>query len=203
MDNCAWADMNEREKVYHDTEWGVPVHDDRIMFEHLCLECLQCGLSWDLMLKKRAVFRQCFADFDYDRIAEFTETDVERILNTEGMLRSRRKIEAVINNARYFIKIRAEFGSFCDYIWAFAGGKTILYRGHEAPDGRIAVSNALSDRLSRDLKKRGFKYVGPVTIYSHLQACGVINDHGADCPCRQQICEQYPTVELEPDGDVF
>ena len=203
MSCCAWADANDRMKIYHDTEWGVPVHDDRIMFEHLSLECLQCGLSWDLMLKKREVFRQCFAGFDFERIAQFTEEDVERALNTGGMLRSRRKIEAVINNARYFIKVREEFGSFCDYIWSFAGGKTILYRGHGVPGARVTVSNGLSARIARDLKKRGFKYVGAVTIYSHLQACGIINDHDADCPCGRRIRESGPTVELDPDEEVY
>ena len=201
MHNCAWADMNEANRVYHDTEWGVPVHDDRKMFEHLTLECLQCGLSWDLMLKKREIFRRCFADFDYDRIAAFTEADVERILNTSGMIRSPRKIRAVVNNARCWQQLRAAFGSGSAYFWAHAEEKTILYRGHA--EGRVPVSNGLSDHISRDLKKRGFRYVGPVTIYSHLQACGIINDHDADCPCFRIINDQGPTVTLEPDAEVF
>ena len=109
MGYCIWADMNEANKRYHDNEWGIPVHDDRHMFEHLMLECMQCGLSWDLMLKKREIFRSCFAGFDYDRIAAFTEEDVNRIMETEGMIRSPRKIRAVINNAQCFQKIREEF----------------------------------------------------------------------------------------------
>ena len=117
MGYCTWAGMNEANQIYHDTEWGIPVHDDRQMFEHLTLECLQCGLSWDLMLKKREIFRECFCNFEYDRIAEFDDEDVERILNTEGMIRSPRKVQAVINNARCYQKVREEFGSFCDYIW--------------------------------------------------------------------------------------
>ena len=200
MSNCGWADMNTANRVYHDTEWGIPVHDDRQMFEHLTLECLQCGLSWDLMLKKREIFRQCFDNFAYDVVARFDETDVARILNTEGMIRSRRKIEAVIQNARCYQKIREEFGSFCAYIWAWSDGKTILYEGHEK--GRIPVSNGLSERISRDLKKRGFKYVGPITVYSHLQACGIINDHGADCPCYEKINRTYPTVFMQRDAEV-
>ncbi len=199
MGHCGWAYTSEANRIYHDCEWGVPVHDDRQMFEHLTLECLQCGLSWGLMLKKREIFRQCFANFEYDRIAAYGEEDVQRILNTEGMLRSPRKVRAVINNARCYQKIRAEFGSFCDYLWGYTNGKTVLYDGHK--EGRIPVSNGLSDRISRDLKKRGFQFIGPVTIYSHLQACGIINDHACDCPCYKKINETCPTVTWEPDQE--
>ena len=199
MGYCGWANTDPLDKVYHDTEWGIPVHDDRHMFEHLTLECMQCGLSWALMLKKREIFRKCFDNFDYDRIADYNEADVERILNTEGMIRSPRKVNAIINNARCYQKVREEFGTFCDYIWSYSDGKTILYQGHDA--GRIPVSNGLSARISKDLKKRGFKYVGPVTIYSHLQACGIINDHDKDCPCRKKILDGYPTVVRRRDGE--
>lgn len=199
MGYCGWANTDPLDKVYHDTEWGIPVHDDRHMFEHLILECMQCGLSWALMLKKREIFRKCFDNFDYDRIADYNEADVERILNTEGMIRSPRKVNAIINNARCYQKVREEFGTFCDYIWSYSDGKTILYQGHDA--GRIPVSNGLSARISKDLKKRGFKYVGPVTIYSHLQACGIINDHDKDCPCRKKILDGYPTVVRRRDGE--
>ena len=201
MGYCTWADMNEANRIYHDTEWGIPVRDDRHMFEHLTLECLQCGLSWDLMLKKRGTFRKCFDDFDYDKIAAYDEKDVGRILDTEGMIRSPRKINAVINNARCYQKVREEFGSFCDYIWAYSDGKTILYEGHDT--GRIPVSNGLSDRISRDLKKRGFKYVGAITIYSHLQACGIINDHDIECGCHKKITENYPTVIKPRENEVY
>ena len=201
MGYCGWANTDPLDKVYHDTEWGIPVHDDRHMFEHLTLECMQCGLSWVLMLKKREIFRKCFDNFDYDRIADYNEADVERILNTEGMIRSPRKVNAIINNARCYQKVREEFGTFCDYIWSYSDGKTILYQGHDA--GRIPVSNGLSVRISKDLKKRGFKYVGPVTIYSHLQACGIINDHDKDCPCRKNILDGYPTVVRRRDEEVY
>lgn len=200
MSNCAWANVNEQERLYHDTEWGVPVHDDRVMFEHLCLECLQCGLSWDLMLTKREVFRQCFAGFDYDKVAAFGEEDVARIMGTPDMIRSERKIRAVISNAQAYQKVREEFGSFCDYMWAYSGHKTILYQGHDT--GLTAVSNGLSAKISKDLKRRGFKFVGPVTIYSHLQACGIINDHGKDCPCYARINAAYPTVRKRRDQEV-
>ena len=200
MGSCDWGFAFEAMKTYHDTEWGVPVHDDRVMFEHLMMEAMQCGLSWSLMLKKREIFRACFDGFDYDKIAAYDDTDVARILNTEGMIRSPRKVQAVINNARCYRKVREEYGSFCAYIWGFSGGKTILYQGHDV--GTIPVSNGLSVRISKDLKKRGFKYVGAVTIYSHLQACGIINDHDKDCPCYRKINETHPTVSRRRDHEV-
>lgn len=200
MGHCDWALSNDKMRSYHDNEWGVPVHDDRQMFEHLTLECLQCGLSWGLMMKKREIFRQCFDNFEYDKIAAYGEEDVQRILNTEGMLRSERKVRAVINNARCYQEIRAEFGSFCDYLWGYTDRKTVLYDGHA--EGRIPVSNGLSDRISRDLKKRGFKFVGAVTVYSHLQACGIINDHASDCPRYMRINGTNPTVKMKPDREV-
>jgi len=201
MGYCAWADASEANRVYHDTEWGVPVHDDRRMFEHLSLECLQCGLSWELMLKKREIFRRCFDGFDYDKIAAYDESDVARILGTEGMIRSPRKVRAIIENARCYQAVRAEHGSFCAYLWAFSGGKTIRYLGHDT--GKIPVSNGLSAGIAADLRRRGFRYVGPVTIYSHLQACGVIDDHDRDCPCFRRLTEQYPTVRKRRDREVF
>lgn len=199
MGYCDWASMNEAMQLYHDTEWGVPVHDDRTMFEHLMMECLQCGLSWDLMLKKRAIFSECFDHFDFDKIAAYTDDDVERILSTDGMIRSPRKMRAVIRNARAFQQIRNEFGSFCNYLWAYTDGKTILYEGHDV--GTIPVSNGLSETISKDLKKRGFTYVGPVTIYSHLQACGLINDHDEQCPCFHAINRETPTITLPRDHE--
>lgn len=192
MSSCDWNFTLEEMKIYHDTEWGVPVHDDMRMFEHLMMEVMQCGLSWNLMIKKRGIFRACFEGFDYVRIASYTDADVERIMAAPGMIRSRRKIEAVINNARCFQKIRKEHGSFCDWLWAHTGGKTILYIGHEK--GKIPVSNGLSDEIAKELKDYGFKYLGAVTVYSHLQACGIINDHAEECPCRRAINEANPTV---------
>ena len=162
MSSCNWGFTFEAMRIYHDTEWGVPVHDDRHMFEHLMMEAMQCGLSWSLMIKKREIFRACFDGFDYDKIAGYTEADIDRIMNTEGMIRSRRKIEAVINNAQCFRKVRQEHGSFCDWLWAHTGGKTVLYMGHE--NGRIPVSNGLSDEIAKELKAYGFKYLGTVTV---------------------------------------
>ena len=192
MAYCNWGTDLKLLTDYHDKEWGVPLHDDRGQFEFLMMEVMQCGLNWTMMMKKREIFRKCFDNFEYDRIAEYTEEDIERILGTEGMIKSRRKIEAVINNARCFKKIREEFGSFDKYLWAFSDGKTILYNKHG--DGYIPASNGLSDEISKDLKKRGFKYLGSVTVYSHLQACGMINDHDSDCPCYKKINASHPTV---------
>ena len=179
MERCPWCLGNEEMIRYHDEEWGVPVHDDRKQFEFLMMEVMQCGLNWNMMIQKREVFRTCFDDFDFDKVAAYDEVDIERILGTEGMIRSRRKVEAVIHNAQCFQKIQTEFGSFCEYIWSFTKGKTYLYMGHQK--GGIPASNGLSNRVSADLKKRGLKYMGPVTVYSHLQACGIINDHWKGC----------------------
>lgn len=199
MSYCDWSGCHQLLIDYHDTEWGVPLHDDRMQFEFLMMEALQCGLSWTIVMKKRQIFRICFDNFDYDKVAAYDEADIERIMNTEGMLRSLPKIKAVIHNAKCYIKIREEFGSFSSYLWGFTDGKTILYDGHG--EGRIPVSNGLSERVAKDLKKRGFKYLGKITLYSHLQACGIINDHGSDCPCYKRIVGNYPTVSLPPDNE--
>ena len=195
MNRCPWCLINELEMKYHDEEWGVPVHDDRRQFEHLMMEVMQCGLSWDTVLKKREIFRGCFDGFDFDKVAEYGEEDVQRIMDTPGMIRSIRKIEAVIQNARCFRQIRAEFGSFSDYLWGWTGGKTLLYRGHEL--GHIPASNALSEEIGKDLKKRGMKYLGPITVYSHMQSCGIINDHLASCDRYHQLIEQHPVAFVD------
>ncbi|MCH5192753.1 MAG: DNA-3-methyladenine glycosylase I [Oscillospiraceae bacterium] len=189
MNRCPWCMINELETKYHDEEWGVPVHDDIKQFEFLMLEVMQCGLSWDTVLKKREIFRSCFDGFDYDKVAEYSEQDIERIMNTPGVIRSRRKIEAVINNARCVQRIREEFGSFSDYLWSRTEGKMLLYKGHEL--GNIPASNELSDRIAKDLKKRGMKFIGSVTVYAHLQASGIINDHIKDCDCYQKLIDKY------------
>lgn len=198
MATCEWP-TTPLYQAYHDHEWGWPIHDDRLQFEHLCLESLQCGLSWLTILNKRDIIRGCFDHFDIDTVASYGESDVERILQAEGMLKSRPKIEAIINNASAFKDIQDEFGSFCNYIWAFTDHKTIIYESH--PDGNIPAKNGLSTRISKDLKKRGFKFVGPVTIYSHLQASGLINDHGKDCPCFDEINANADIIRLPADGE--
>ena len=192
MERCKWCLCNEKMIKYHDEEWGVPLHDDRMQFEFLMMEVMQCGLNWNMMLQKREIFRECFDRFDYQKVAAYSEADIQRILGMEGMIRSRRKIEAVIHNARCFLKVREEFGTFSDYLWKFSKGKIILYMGHQKGD--IPAKNALSDAISRDLKKRGFKYLGSVTVYSHLQACGIINDHTEQCFRYQEVMEKGRTV---------
>lgn len=193
MSYCNWDTASGVTRRYHDEEWGVPVHDDIKQFEFLMMEVMQCGLSWDIVMKKREIFRQCFAHFDYDKVATFTEDDVACIMQIPGMIRSPRKIRAVIQNARAFQKIREEFGSFSAYLWHYSDNKTILY--HKHADGYIPVSNGLSTKISKDLKKRGFSYLGPVVIYSHLQASGIINDHDKNCPRYHELISKYPTVE--------
>ena len=192
MSGCSWCLINEKMKKYHDTEWGVPVYDDRKQFEFLMMEVMQCGLNWNMMLQKRDVFRKCFDGFDFDKVAAYTETDVERIFNTEGMIRSERKINAVIHNAKCFHAVREEFGSFSEYIWNYTDGKMVLYTGHEK--GNVPAKNGLSDKIAKDLKKRGFKYLGSVTVYAHLQASGMVNDHGEECVQYRKLIEKYPTV---------
>ena len=199
MAYCNWGNTSDLNLKYHDTEWGIPLWDDRGQFEFLMMEVMQCGLNWNMMINKREIFRSCFDNFEYDKIAEYGKDDIDRIMGTEGMIHSVRKIEAVINNARCFQKIREEYGSFSEYLWAYSKGKTILYNKHG--DGYIPVSNGLSDAISKDLKKRGFKYLGTVTVYSHLQACGIINDHGSDCPCYKKIVNKYPTVKKNRDKE--
>lgn len=193
MSYCNWDLTSELNRKYHDEEWGIPVHDDRKQFEYLMMEVMQCGLNWNMMINKREIFRKCFDNFEYDLIAKYNEKDIQRILNTDGMIKSRRKIEAIINNSKCFQKIREEFGSFCKYLWAYSDNKTILYDKHEL--GYIPVSNGLSDKISKDLKKRGFKFLGTITVYSHLQAAGIINDHDINCPRYRYVNSKFPTVK--------
>ena len=192
MGTCSWCLSSETMKKYHDEEWGVPEHDDQKLFEYLVLEGMQCGLSWQLILDRREALRRGFADFDYDRLAQYGEEEVQQILQTEGMIRSAQKVRAMIHNAKCFRKIREQYGSFDAWLWSFSEGKTILYNRHA--QGEIPVSNGLSYRISRELKQYGFKYLGPVVVYSFLQACGMINDHQADCECYERIIDKYPVV---------
>ncbi len=194
MSYCDWGNCSVQMQKYHDSEWGVPVHDDYKMFEYLFLEAMQCGLSWNLMIQKREVFRKCFDNFDFEKIAKYTNKNIQQILAVPEMIHSERKVVAIIENAKCFIKLRQEFGTFTKYLWGFTNGKTVLYHGHS--DGKIPVSNGLSLRISKDLKKRGFKYLGPVVIYSHLQACGIINDHDKNCPQYRKINNANPTIKL-------
>lgn len=195
MNRCAWCLINEKMTRYHDEEWGVMLKDDQKQFEFLMLEVMQCGLNWNMMIQKREIFRQCFDNFDYKKIAGYNETDIEQILSTPGMIRSPRKIMAIIHNARRFMDIQQEFGSFCSYLENFSQGKMLVYKNHW--HGNMPAKNELSDTISADLKKRGFKYLGSVTVYSHLQACGIINDHEPECFCYTRLCQKFPVVFLD------
>ncbi len=199
LKRCKWCQDNGINQKYHDEEWGIPLHDERKQFEFLMMEVMQCGLNWNMMLKKRETFRACFHHFDYEKVAEYGEEDIERIMNTPGMIRSRRKIKAIIHNAKQFIKIQSEFSSFDQYLWGYSDNKTLLYHGHK--EGRIPAKNQLSDRISKDLKRRGFKYMGSITVYSHLQACGIINDHIEECFRYDDILSQHPVVYLERENE--
>ncbi len=199
MKRCAWCLCNEKMIKYHDEEWGIPLHDDRKQFEFLMMEVMQCGLNWNMMIQKREIFRECFDGFDFQKVADYTETDIRRIIETEGMIRSQRKIEAIIHNAGRFLKVREAFGTFSDYLWGFSKGKTILYKGHQK--GGIPARNGLSDAVSRDLKKRGFKYLASVTVYSHLQACGIVNDHVDECFRYQEVMAGSQTVRKRRDNE--
>lgn len=179
MNRCKWCCDEGITQKYHDEEWGIPLHDDKRHFEYLLMEVMQCGLNWTMMLKKRDIFRKCFSNFDIKTVAQLGEVEIEQILQTEGMIKSRRKIDAIINNAKCFLAVIDEFGSFDNYIWSYSDNQTLVYRKHQ--EGEIVASNELSDRLSKDLKKRGFKFLGSITVYSHLQACGIINDHELQC----------------------
>lgn len=198
MYRCPWCECNEKMISYHDEEWGVPLRDDQKQFEFLMMEVMQCGLNWNMMIQKREIFRKCFASFDFDQVAAFGEENIERILQTEGMIRSRRKVEAVIHDAKCFQNIREEFGSFSNYIWSFTDGKTYIYRNRKP--GVLVARNNLSDVISKDLKKRGLKYMGSITVYSHLQACGMINDHDKECFRYQQLLDMAD-VEYRKDDE--
>lgn len=199
MMRCQWCEGNVKMMRYHDEEWGIPLRDDKKQFEFLMMEVMQCGLNWNMMIKKREIFRLCFEDFDYEKIALYGEEDIQRILSVDGMIKSRRKVEAVLHNARCFLEIIEEFGSFSAYLWNYSKGKTILYMGHQK--GNLPARNGLSDQISKDLKERGFKYLGSITVYSHLQACGIINDHTEECFRYKDIIENYPTVRKRKDNE--
>ena len=177
MQRCFWVDeKSELYTKYHDEEWGVPKYDDKELFELLILESFQAGLSWITVLKKRDAFRKAFDNFDINKIAKYDETKISQLMENEGIIRCRGKILAAVNNAKIFMEIQKEYGSFSNYIWSYTDNKVIKRATKDLP-----VSTPLSDKISKDLKKRGMKYVGTVIIYSYLQAIGVVNDHDFEC----------------------
>lgn len=179
MKKCDWADKSEIEKIYHDEEWGVPVYDDRKLFENLVLEMKQAGLSWLTILKKREAIREAFDGFDYYKISKYDENKIEELLKNDKIIRHRLKIEAIINNAKKFIEIEEEYGGFNKFIWAYVDNKTIINNYKDISE--IPSKTALSEKISKDLKKKGFKFIGPTTIYSFIQAIGMVDDHMDFC----------------------
>lgn len=185
MENrCPWCGGDALYTAYHDNEWGRPVHDDRKLFELLILEGMQAGLSWITILRKRENFRAAFDGFDPQRIAGYGDAKIAELLNTEGIIRNRRKISAAVSNARAFLKIQREFGSFDAYIWGFVNGVPIVNRPKTLAD--IPPSTPLSDKVSADMKKRGFSFVGSTIMYSFMQSAGLVNDHLLSCFCRKK-----------------
>ena len=183
---CPWCEgVNEAYARYHDEEWGVPVHDDRVQFEFLILEGAQAGLSWSTILNKRAGYRKAFADFDPQKVARFTAKRVEKLLQDPGIVRNRLKVQSAVTNAQAFLAVQEEFGSFSDYIWGFVDGQPI--QNGFRKDADIPATSKESDALSKDLKKRGFKFVGSTIVYAHMQAVGMVNDHSTACFRRNQV----------------
>ncbi len=181
---CPWVELDKPDYVaYHDTEWGVPVYDDQVMFEYLILEGAQAGLSWYTVLRKRAAYRQAFANFDVAKVARFPASKIETLMGNAAVVRNRQKLESAVGNAKAYLKVQEEFGSFCAFIWTFVDNTPQVNAPRTRADYR--ATSPESDRLSADLKRRGFKFVGSTIMYAHMQATGLVNDHAHDC-FRQQ-----------------
>ena len=186
LQRCPWLDLDKPDYVaYHDREWGVPVHDDHKHFEFLTLESAQAGLSWYTVLRKRANYRQAFAEFDPAQVARFSAAKIEQMLQDPGLIRNRRKINAAVENARHFLTVQDEFGSFNAYVWRFVQGQPMVNELRTLAD--LPATSRESDALSKDLKSRGFKFIGSTVIYAHMQATGMVNDHVLGCFRRAQI----------------
>lgn len=190
INRCQWArDTFPAYEKYHDEEWGVPVHDDRVHFEFLLLEGAQAGLSWATILKRRPGYRKAFSGFDPRIVARYSPARVDRLLQFDGIIRNRLKVESAVTNARAFLAVQEEYGSFDEYIWGFVHGRTIVNRRRNLK--QIPATTPESDALSRDLKHRGFKFTGSTVMYAHMQACGLVNDHMTDCFRYRQITREY------------
>ena len=187
---CPWVDLTRPDYLaYHDVEWGVPVHDDRALFEFLVLEGAQAGLSWYTVLRKREAYRRAFAEFHPEKVARFGKRQLERLMQNPGIIRNQQKIAAAVINAKRFLAVQEEFGSFDSYIWRFVDGKPLVNKLRTLKDYRATTSQ--SDALSKDLKQRGFKFVGSTICYAHMQATGMVNDHVLTCSRRQEIIDAY------------
>ena len=175
---------------YHDSEWGVPVRDERTQFEFLVLESAQAGLSWYTVLRKREGYRRAFAEFDPAQVARYSQADVERLLGDPGLIRNRAKIEAAVNNAQRFLEVQAAHGSFCEFLWGFVDGRPIVNHWRESAE--VPATTALSDRLARELKRLGFRFLGSTVLYAHLQATGLVNDHLMGCFRHGEVAHPSP-----------
>ena len=181
---CAWCEKDDLYRNYHDQEWGKPIYDDETIFEFLILESFQAGLSWYTILAKRENFRAAFDYFDYQKIAQYSEEKVEELIQNAGIIRNRLKILATINNAQKFMEVQKEFGSFSKYIWGFVNHEPIVNRPKTLKE--VPATTEISDALAKDLKKRGFKFMGSTVLYAHMQATGMVNDHVEDCWIKTQ-----------------
>lgn len=180
LTRCPWSlGVSDAYLAYHDTEWGVPVHDDRTQFEFLILEGAQAGLSWSTILHKRDGYRQAFSDFDPEKVARYTENRIEKLLADPGVVRNKLKVRSAVTNARAFLEVQEEFDGFCNYVWQFVGGSPKQNRWKR--EAQVPASTPESDALSKDLKRRGFKFVGSTIVYAHMQATGMVNDHIVGC----------------------
>lgn len=187
-ERCDWAQKNPLMAKYHDEEWGVPLHDDQKLFEFLILEGMQAGLSWQTILNKREAFRKAYDDFDVKKVSLYDQDKVEELMAEAAIIRNRLKIEASINNAKQFLKVVEEFGSFDRYIWNFVNHQPIVNNWEKLSE--LPARTALSDLISVDLKKRGFKFVGSTVVYAHMQATGMVNDHLVSCPCHPEFASK-------------
>jgi DNA-3-methyladenine glycosylase I len=193
LSRCPWPPIDDPLYLaYHDEEWGVPLHDDRKLFEFLVLEVFQAGLSWRTVLYKRQNFRKAFAGFDYKKVANFDARDLKRLAADAGIIRNRAKIEAAVNNAQRLIEVRKEFGTFAKYMWSWVDGKPITNRMRSVKDYK--PFDDLAVRWSKDLKKRGFKFMGPTVVYAHMQAVGMVNDHVVDCFRYRELQKLVPSI---------
>ena len=181
---CSWCEKDDLYRAYHDNEWGKPVYDDETIFEFLVLESFQAGLSWYTILKKRENFKEAFDDFDYNKIAAYSDEKAEELMQNSGIIRNRLKILATVNNAKRFMEVQEEFGTFSEYIWSFVNGKPIINHPQTLKD--VPATSEISDALAKDLKKRGFKFLGSTVVYAHMQATGMVNDHLINCWVRNQ-----------------
>jgi DNA-3-methyladenine glycosylase I len=183
LPRCAWVTSDPLYLKYHDEEWGRPVYDDQRLFEQLVLEGAQAGLSWLTILKRRHHYRRVFRDYDLPTLATFSVQDIDTAMQDAGIIRNRKKVESVVNNAACYAKVQAEFGSFCSYVWGFVGGVPTHNQFHSQAD--VPAQTAISEALALDLKKRGFKFVGPIGMYAFMQSVGMVNDHLISCHCHE------------------